>query len=127
MNVFSCDSVHFCLPCTAKSVKIHGTKYTSGAVIRVQTPPQFDPAPFLYCQVQDIYVYKDYKIFKSEVMDVVEYTENLRAVKIIPTKHYYVHMMIYIVMVFYMLSKKDNIFISLKGSFGLFINTYELN
>ena len=91
----------------------------------MQTPPQFDPAPFLYCQVQDIYVYKDYKIFKSEVMDVLEYTENLRAVKIIPTKHY-VHMMIYIVMVFYMLSKKD-IFISLKGSFGLFINTYELN
>lgn len=83
--IFSCDSVHFCLPCRAKSVKIHGTKYTSGAVIRVQTPPQFDPAPFLYCQVQDIYVYKDYKIFKSEVMDVVEYTENLRAVKIILT------------------------------------------
>ena len=35
--------------------------------------------------------------------------------------------MIYLVMVFYMLSKKGNIFISLKGSFGLFINTYELN
>ena len=63
----------------AKQIKIHGTKYTAGAIVRVQTPSLL---PYAYCQIQDIYIYHDHKIFKMEVMNITQYVEHLRAIEI---------------------------------------------
>ncbi len=39
-----------------------GTTYLCGAVVRVHTPPQLGTTdPFVYCLVQEVYVYNDHK------------------------------------------------------------------
>ena len=37
---------------------------------------------FIYCYIQNIYVYKDFKIFQAERMRVVSFNEHLRAVEV---------------------------------------------
>jgi len=66
-------------------VKIHGIKYCSHAVVRVKKPmPIIDDheEPFLYCSINNIYVYKDVKIFELEKMKILLYDEKLRAIQV---------------------------------------------
>ena len=66
-------------------VKIHGIKYCSQAVVRVKKSTPDDYEPFLYCHIKNIYVYQDAKIFELEVMEIVLYNENLRAIQVTTT------------------------------------------
>ena len=59
-------------------MKIHGTKYQEGAVIRVCV----DQVSMVYCQLQDIYIHSNYKIFRTAELDVLQYEEGLRAIQI---------------------------------------------
>ena len=63
-------------------VKIHGIKYSSQAVVRVKKTTPDDYEPFIYCTIKNIYVYKDVKIFELEIMKIVLYKENIRAIQV---------------------------------------------
>ena len=45
-------------------MRIHGTKYQTGAVVNV-TQHKEEEVESTYCQIQDIYVYMDHKIFSG--------------------------------------------------------------
>ena len=62
-------------------MKIHGTKYQTGAVVNV-TQHKEEEVESTYCHIQDIYVYMDHKIFRGVELEVLDYSEKLRAVKI---------------------------------------------
>ena len=62
-------------------MKIHGTKYQTGAVVNV-TRHQEEEVECIYCQIQDIYVHMDHKVFRGVELKVLDYSKKLRAVKI---------------------------------------------
>ena len=107
----------------ARQVRIHGTKYTAGAIVRVKTPSQL---PYAYCQIQDIYIYNDHKVFKLGVMKIIQYVEHLRAIEIGFTSQtllavyddFYGHGVLHL---------KESRLMLLKESFGLFINNSYIN
>ena len=73
--------------CRAKHIKIHGTRYEEGAIVRVKKPDEAEPdidvnKDFVYCNIMNIYIYKDYKIFETERIHVLSFNEHLRAIEI---------------------------------------------
>ena len=59
-------------------MKIHGTLYKSGAVIRVKS----SQSKFDYARIKDIYVYHDHKIMVTNHIQVASVNSQLRALKI---------------------------------------------
>lgn len=49
---------------------IHGVKYQSGAVIRLQCSRTCVEEPFTYCVITDILIYEDHKVFCLEPLKV---------------------------------------------------------
>ena len=75
-----------------KYIKIHGTRYAEGAIIRVKKP-ETEPdigvkKDFVYCSIMNIYVYKDFKIFETERIEVISFAEHLRAIEVERTSQY---------------------------------------
>ena len=66
-------------------VKIHGMKYCSQAVVRVKNVTSDEYEPFVYCKIKNVYVYNDAKIFEVEVMKIVLYHDNIRAIQVTTT------------------------------------------
>ena len=52
----------------ATYVKIHGIRYSPGAIIRIETPNEEEDQGFQY---GDIVVFKDHKIFQTTTLKVV--------------------------------------------------------
>ncbi len=68
-------------------MKILGTTYLCGAVVRVHTPVQLGTTdPFVYCQIQEVYGYNDHKIFLTNVVQILSYEEHFKAVKVVITE-----------------------------------------
>ena len=78
-----CNYVHSwaVLSHRAHSVKIHGTQYKSGAVIRTKSS-QSDVSQFEYARIEEIYVYHDHKIMVTSLIQIVSIISHLRAFKI---------------------------------------------
>ena len=55
--------------CSCKGVKIHGTTYKQGSVIRITSDDEQD-LPFVYAQIARVYVYQDSKIFITNTLSV---------------------------------------------------------
>ena len=55
-----------------------------GVVVHIKAQPTIEENgdPFIYSQIKDIYVYKDYKIFVLQVIKVVQFVEHFRAFNI---------------------------------------------
>ena len=68
----------------AKYLKIHGVKYSVGALVRVKTSPSLENEsdPFSYGQIQHMYVFNDHKIFVLRKVKVLEFVEHFRAVEV---------------------------------------------
>ena len=67
-------------------MKIHGVRYSTQAVIRLKTPPQWSvDDPCTYCSVNTIYVYQDHKIFVLKALSIVAFVEHLKAFEVVPT------------------------------------------
>lgn len=68
----------------AHHIKIHGTKYAPGTIIRLKKQSLIENSSesFIYCYIQNIYVYKDHKIFEVEVMKVLEFKDHIRAIHV---------------------------------------------
>ena len=85
MHDILCDLVLLIL--RPNHVKIHGTRYATGAIIRVKKPHEIEPyiglnKDFIYCYIINIYIYKDFKIFETEVMNVLSFNEHLRTIEV---------------------------------------------
>ena len=54
-------------------------------MIRVKnaTPDEFEP--FNYCRIKNIYIHNDEKIFEVEVMMIITYHDNIRAIQVATT------------------------------------------
>ena len=71
----------------ANHIKVHGTKYAAGTIIRLKTPSHLqnsfnDISDFIYCYIHNIYIYKDYKVFEVEAMKVMEFKDHIRAIHV---------------------------------------------
>ena len=60
-------------------------KYCSQAVVRVKNVTSDEYEPFVYCKIKNVYVYNDAKIFEVEVMKIVLYHDNIRAIQVTTT------------------------------------------
>ena len=68
-------------------MKIHGTLYKNGAVIRIKS----SRSKFDYSRIEDIYVYRDHKIMVTSHIQVVSVNSQLRAFKINITDEVQLH------------------------------------
>lgn len=68
-------------------MQIHGVKYMIGAIIRVipPTPPDPDECPFVYAQIKEVFIYKENKVFLTDVMKISSVDEHLRAIEVVKT------------------------------------------
>lgn len=65
----------------ANTVKIHGIKYSHGAVIRIRPNDKCDQ-DYIYGEIGDVFVYKDHKIFGFNLLQTEEFDEHLRAIRV---------------------------------------------
>ena len=64
-------------------VKIHGVQYSTQAVVRIKTPPQWSvDDPFIYCRIETIFVYQDHKIFLLRALRIVRFSEHLKSFEV---------------------------------------------
>ena len=61
-----------------RAVKIHGVKYSEQAVIRVTNEDNHEQ-PYIYCKIITLYVYHDYKVFVSVILDILDYDEHTKS------------------------------------------------
>ena len=66
---------------SCKGVKIHGTTYKQGSVIRITSNDEQD-LPFVYAQIVHVYVYQDFKIFITNTLSINDFVNNLRAISV---------------------------------------------
>ena len=74
----------------ANHVKIHGTKYAAGTIVRLKKPLMLeksfdDVEDFIYSYIQNIFIYKDYKVFEVELMKVSVFKDHIRALQVVFT------------------------------------------
>ena len=67
---------------SCKGVKIHGTTYKQGSVIRITSNDEQGDLPFIYAQIVHVYVYQDYKIFITNILSISDFVNNLRAINV---------------------------------------------
>ena len=67
---------------SCKGVKIHGTTYKQGSVIRITSNDEQGDLPFIYAQIVHVYVYQDYKIFITNILSISDFMNNLRAINV---------------------------------------------
>ena len=63
-------------------MKIHGTTYKQGSVIRITSNDAKGDLPFLYAQIVHVYVYQDFKIFITNTLSISDFVNNLRAISV---------------------------------------------
>ena len=64
-------------------VRIHGVQYSTQAVIRIKTPPQWSVKdPFICCKIETIFVYQDHKIFLMRALGIVRFSEHLKSFEV---------------------------------------------
>ncbi len=63
-------------------MKIHGSRYSPGAIIRIGTPNEEEDQGFQYGRIDDIIVFKDHKIFRTTTLKLVGIDEHLRALRV---------------------------------------------
>ena len=71
--------------CRARGVNIHGVKYMCDSIVRVKST-QPDILPFVYAQIEDVYVYHNHKVLLTHVVEVVSHEQQLRSIKVFVTQ-----------------------------------------
>jgi hypothetical protein len=67
---------------SCKGVKIHGTTYKQGSVIRISSNDEQGDLPFVYAQIVRVYVYQDFKIFVTNTLSISDFVNDLRAISV---------------------------------------------
>ena len=63
----------------ANSVKIHGIRYGEKAIIRVKQEGDSETeCPFVYCEIEHIYLIDDHKVFSVKQLEIVDNIGHLR-------------------------------------------------
>ena len=68
---------------SCSGVKIHGVLYKCGSIIRVISNDNAEDLPFIYAQIKQIYVHLDHKIFVTNIVQVHEFVQSLRAINVV--------------------------------------------
>ena len=55
------------MPKRVKDVTLYGTRYAPGAIVKVNSADTEDDVP-LYTEIENIYIYKYYKVFQLRVL-----------------------------------------------------------
>jgi hypothetical protein len=72
---------------SCSGVKIHGVLYKCGSIIRVTSNDNTEDLPFTYVQIKKVYyVHLDHKIFVTNIVQVCEFVQPLRALNIVITE-----------------------------------------
>ena len=82
VSTIRCLRLFFVYICSCKGVKIHGTTYKQGSVIRITSNDEQGDLPFVYAKIVHVYVYQDFKIFITNTLSVSDFVNNLRAIRV---------------------------------------------